>query len=121
MRSAGGLTLTGAILLGIVQEFAVLPGLSRSGLTVSALLLRRMGKVWALRLSFLMSMPIILFGNMILNYDKIRWTFHSWAGVLFAFLLGIVTTRALFRLVEKISFGYFVLAFGLLVILSVFI
>ena len=46
-----------AILTGTAQGFSVLPGLSRSGLTVSVLLARGMDRRDALTLSFLLSIP----------------------------------------------------------------
>ena len=49
-----------AALTGLVQGFAVLPGLSRSGVTVSALLMQRVDKEKALKFSFLMSVPAVL-------------------------------------------------------------
>lgn len=49
-----------AAVTGLLQGFAVLPGLSRSGLTVSALLMQRIDKEKALRFSFLMSVPAVL-------------------------------------------------------------
>ncbi len=49
-----------AVTTGLVQGLAVLPGLSRSGLTVSALLMQRVDKETALRFSFLMSVPAVL-------------------------------------------------------------
>ena len=49
-----------AVLTGLVQGFSVLPGLSRSGVTVSALLMQRVDRETALRFSFLMSIPAVL-------------------------------------------------------------
>jgi undecaprenyl-diphosphatase len=49
-----------AAVAGLLQGFAVLPGLSRSGVTVSALLMQRVDKEKALRFSFLMSVPAVL-------------------------------------------------------------
>ena len=49
-----------ALVAGVAQGFAVLPGLSRSGLTVAALLSRRIERKEALVLSFLMSVPVSL-------------------------------------------------------------
>ncbi|MFX1485338.1 MAG: undecaprenyl-diphosphate phosphatase, partial [Promethearchaeota archaeon] len=46
-----------AAVTGFVQGFSVFPGLSRSGVTVSALLMQRVDKETALRFSFLMSVP----------------------------------------------------------------
>lgn len=119
LRSAKDLNFKDALVLGIAQGFSALPGLSRSGLTVSFLLLKKFDKAVALRLSFLMSLPIVLAGNIVLNlrnFDNLG--LEDLVAFVFAFLAGIVTIHALFKLAEKINFGYFVLFFATIVILS---
>jgi len=49
-----------ALLTGLVQGSSVLPGLSRSGVTVSALLMQKIDRETALRFSFLMSVPAVI-------------------------------------------------------------
>ena len=53
-------TWTGALIMGIAQSIAILPGISRSGSTVIAALWRRIDPVAAAEFSFLMSVPAIL-------------------------------------------------------------
>ena len=48
-----------AFLIGITQGFAALPGLSRSGVTISTALLRGFDREWAGKFSFLLSIPVI--------------------------------------------------------------
>jgi undecaprenyl-diphosphatase len=50
-------TLSDSLLVGAVQGIAILPGISRSGVTASALLVRRYEPPEAFRLSFLLSIP----------------------------------------------------------------
>ena len=107
-----------SILLGFVQALAALPGLSRSGLTVSALLLRKFNSASALKLSFLMSLPMVLGGNIILNFNSVNFSFNSFLGLLFSFIFGLLTIGLLLKIAKKINFGYFVLVFGGLVIIS---
>lgn len=54
------LNLTDAILVGLVQGLAVFPGISRSGITISTAMARRLGRSDAARLSFLLAIPVIL-------------------------------------------------------------
>jgi len=110
-----------SILLGFIQGLAALPGFSRSGLTVSVLLLRKFDKTCAIKLSFLMSIPIVLAGNILLNFNHITWSVEQFAGVFTAFLAGLLTIHALLWLARKINFGYFVLIFAVLVLISAFI
>src|SRR5207244_6203199 len=48
-----------AITVGIAQAFAIVPGVSRSGVTISAGLFRSLKRETAARFSFYLSMPII--------------------------------------------------------------
>ena len=109
------------LLLGLVQGLAVLPGLSRSGLTVSVLLLRKFDDAVSLRLSFLMSLPIVLAGNIILNFGDVVFLEKAVWGLLFSFIFGIITIDLLLRLAKKVNFGYFVIFFAALVTISAFI
>lgn len=58
-RTADSLNLKEGLLLGLVQGFSALPGVSRSGVTTSALLLMGFSGEDALRVSFLMSIPAV--------------------------------------------------------------
>ena len=109
-----------AVVLGFVQGFAALPGLSRSGSTIATLLLRQFDKTTSLKLSFLMSLPVVLIGNIFLGIKHFEFTFESLAGFFFSFAFGLLTIHILFKIANKINFGYFVLGFGILTIISVF-
>jgi undecaprenyl-diphosphatase len=58
-RSEQELTLTDALVVGAVQCLALIPGVSRSGATISAGLLRGLDRVTATRLSFFLSIPAL--------------------------------------------------------------
>ncbi len=122
VRQSTDLRLTDSIIVGIAQGFAVLPGLSRSGLTVAALLLRKITETEALRLSFLLSLPIVLAGNIILNFSMIgNFRLESLVGMLSAFIFGLLTIHILLKVAQKMQFGYFVLFFAILTIISAFL
>lgn len=106
--------------LGMIQGVAVLPGLSRSGTTIAALLMMGFEKTLALRLSFLMSLPIILAGNIILNFRGAQLSPENLVSLLVSFLVGLLSINLFFKIAEKINFGIFVIAFAFLVLLSVF-
>ncbi len=102
------------IILGTAQGLALLPGISRSGITISLLLLKKFDGKTALRLSFLMSLPIVLIANIFLNTSAFSFSFPAIIGFLTSFLFGILTISALMKLSQKINFGWFVLLFGIL-------
>lgn len=121
LRNFDDLNIKDSVILGIVQGLAVLPGLSRSGLTVSALLLRKFNDDESLKLSFLMSLPIVLAGNIALNLSNFYFSAELFWGILFSFVFGILTIHYFLKLARKINFGYFALIFGILMIFSVFL
>jgi len=59
-QSIAGLTLRQALIIGIAQAVALIPGTSRSGITITAGLLLGLTRTDAARFSFLMSIPVIL-------------------------------------------------------------
>jgi len=108
-------------LLGLMQGLAALPGLSRSGLTVSGLLLRKFNEGVALKLSFLMSLPIVLGGNIVFNLKYLSFSKELAVALFFSFIFGILTIDLLLRLAKKMRFGWFVFIFGILIIISIFV
>jgi undecaprenyl-diphosphatase len=109
-------------LVGLVQGFAGLPGLSRSGLTVSALLFRGYNAETALTLSFLMGIPVILCAEIFLGFTGLgTFDMYSVFSMAIAFVVGLTTIKLLMRLAKKINFGYFCVILGLLSILRYFL
>lgn len=111
------------VTLGIVQGISSLPGISRSGITVSTLLLKKFNDTTALRLSFLMSLPIVFLGNLVLNFQDFTKVVISVSiyGLLASFVLGLLTIHTLMKVSKKINFGWFVIVFAVLMILGLFI
>lgn len=120
-KTANNLKPIDGWLLGIVQGLAVLPGLSRSGTTIAALLMMGFEKTVALRLSFLMSLPLILAGNIILNIREIQLTAENLVSLLVSFVVGLLSINLFFKITEKVNFGVFVIIFAFLVLFSIFI
>lgn len=106
-------TIKDGILLGLVQALTVLPGFSRSGLTVGLLLHLGFEKIEALKLSFLAGLPIILISNIWLNLKQLPGVHFNW-GIIVSFLVGLLSINLLFKLAKKVNFGYFVTFFGLI-------
>lgn len=59
-RKEGELTLSDALLVGTVQGCAIVPGISRSGSTIAALLLKGVDGETAARFSFLLAIPAVM-------------------------------------------------------------
>lgn len=105
-----------SILTGVLQGIAVLPGVSRSGATISALTLQGVDKESAADFSFLLSIPIIvgsaLYESLDLMTGKVALDMSPWAivaGVAAAFVAGLVSIETFLKLIKKHSMNGFVL------------
>ena len=109
------LTPNTSILTGVLQGIAVLPGVSRSGATISALTLQGIDKKAATTFSFLLSMPIIigsaLYESLDLITGKATLSISASAvvvGVIAAFLSGLAAIKIFLKLIEKHSMAGFI-------------
>ncbi len=115
-----------AILIGISQAIAILPGISRSGATISTSVLLGIDKEKSARFSFLMVVPLI-FGKMAkdilsgeINAAETNFL-PLLVGFVFAFLTGMLACKWMIKLVKQSKltyFAYYCFAVGGLVIIS---
>jgi len=113
--SAPDLRLTDAALVGAAQGLAILPGISRSGMTTGTLLLRQYDGGTAFRLSFLLSIPAAVGGGGLAYLDTgLGGVSGTEAGValLAAFLVGYATIDLLLRVVRRVAFWGVCLGLG---------
>ena len=103
------ITYSIAILIGVSQAFALLPGVSRSGITITAALALGLSRSSAARFSFLLSMPIIL-GACVFKYKYFLDAFNNpqaLFGILVAGLFGFLSIKYLMKLIQTRSFAVF--------------
>lgn len=121
-----GLSTKQAIIMGIAQGFAVFPGVSRSGSTISAGLLAGANKEKTAKFSFMMSIPIILL-SLVMEIYKI---IHLGQAVqvnavglilafIFAFIVGVLSIKIMLKLTTKANFRWFAIYLVLISILSI--
>ena len=104
-----------AVVVGGLQGLAILPGVSRSGTTVSALLLRGHDGGAALRLSFLLSVPAALGAGMLAVLDGGVSAVDPGSALLalaVSAVVGYLTVGALVALVERVAFWAVCVGFG---------
>lgn len=104
-----------AAVVGLAQAFAILPGISRSGSTISAALLLGISREEAARFSFLMALPPIL-GAMLLEIGDLSDSTAMGTsistyliGAAAAFISGTVACQWMIRLVKALNLGVFAL------------
>ena len=114
-------------IIGFVQGIATLPGISRSGATITACVARGLRRDFAVKYSFLMSIPAIL-GAVILDLPKLGGVSASvigsyLVGMLVAGVVGYVCVRLMINLVkysEFKGFSYYCGAIGMISIICYF-
>jgi undecaprenyl-diphosphatase len=110
-RPLGSMTLRDAVLIGLAQVFALVPGVSRSGSTMTAGRALRLDRQAAAMFSFLMSMPItaaaaVLKVPALLRSDDLTMLV---VGILASAASGWLAIAVLLRYPSKHSFGVFAL------------
>jgi undecaprenyl-diphosphatase len=101
-----------ALIIGTVQGIAVLPGISRSGSTISTSILRGIDRPLAAKFSFLLSIPailgaVVLEGKDIVHLSQSPHLLPYAAGMLAAFVAGYAAIVGLLRLVMKRQLRWF--------------
>jgi len=103
-----------ALVIGIAQGIAVIPGLSRSGLTIATALLLGVKRGEAFKFSFLLSVPAVIgaFGlTFYMNFSELASSNLGWieisAGVATAMVVGYLALKLLWKMLAKRRFHVF--------------
>ena len=122
--------MTDALLVGAAQALATCPGLSRSGTTITAGCFLGFERKFAVRYSFILSIPAVLGANILSLKDALEGTV-IWseapvylAGVIVAAVVGYACIRLLKMIADKGKFGafaYYCWAAGLLTVILKFV
>jgi undecaprenyl-diphosphatase len=117
LRSYSSLSWGETFILGVIQGFSIIPGLSRSGVTTSMLLLRGFRGEESFRISFLMSIPAsFAAGFGLLLVESFDITTQAFLALGVCAVTGILTIGALVRVSERVSFWKLCIILGVLVI-----
>ena len=112
-----------SLLIGVAQAVALIPGISRSGMTISTGLLSKIDKTTAFKYSFLLSAPAILGATLIESKELLTGTFDITPlllGTLVSMMVGYVSLKLLQKIVinEKFHlFAYYCWIVGITIIL----
>ncbi len=121
-------TMADAVLIGIAQGIAILPAISRSGLTIAGALFRGLNREFAARFSFLLSIPIILAAaadeGLGLIRDKSAAQIEMiplFLGMVAAAISGYFAIKFMLKILSKGNlrvFSYYVFVLGGLIVLD---
>lgn len=103
-----------AVVIGFAQALALIPGTSRSGITITAALLMGYERSEAARFSFLLSIPLILLAGSFKTYEMlvttspIPWSF-IFMGALVSCISAYICIHYFLKLIEQLSMTPFVI------------
>ncbi len=106
-------------LIGLSQALAFIPGVSRSGVTMTTARLLKVKRQAAARYSFMLSAPIVLAAT-IFKLPSFQFSLAFFLGVLASFIVGYMVIKFLLQYLQKGSFKVFAIyrvIFGLIIII----
>jgi undecaprenyl-diphosphatase len=129
-RDMAGVNLVDASTIGIAQALAVVPGVSRSGITITAGLFRHINREAAARFSFLLSTPAIAAAAGKAMYDLVKHKAFEPSmqtafalGIAVSAITGFIVIAWFLRFVRRRSLWFFVfyrIIFGIMVLALAF-
>ena len=108
------LSIKSAIFVGAFQIFSLIPGVSRSGVAISAARLLNFKRYDSAKISFLLSIPTLGavsfygFYNIIIS-NEVRFTELNVSSILLSFLFSLITIKFFLEYIKKFSLNLFVL------------
>jgi undecaprenyl-diphosphatase len=112
-----------SLLIGLAQGVTIIPGISRSGITVATGLLRRVDKAIVFKYSFLLSVPAVLGATVMESRELVVGNMDMvplFLGAIISMIVGYVSLKLLQKIVmnEKIHlFAYYCWIVGLVIII----
>lgn len=129
-RTLDSLTLADALFIGFFQVLALMPGVSRSGITITAGLFAGFKREDSARFSFLLSMPIVAGAALLKTREIVKSGIPEadiipfLIGIFFAVVTGVLTIKYLLKFLKNHSLKVFVwyrFLFGILILAFWFI
>ena len=114
-----------AIIIGLFQILSIIPGVSRSGITISAARILKFKRYDAGKLSFLLSIPtlgaVTFFGlNKIIHSENLELASLNVAAIFLSFLFSLITIKFFLNFIKKFTLKIFVfyrLILGLIILI----
>ena len=122
-------TYRSAIFIGLFQILALIPGVSRSGIAITAARLLGFKRIDAAKISFLVSLPVLgavsFFGlkNLIVE-ENINFTILNLISVVLSFFFSLITIKYFLKFINKFNlnvFVYYRVLLGLILLILVYL
>ncbi len=122
-------TLKSALIIGFFQILSLVPGVSRSGIAITAARLLNFKRIDAGKISFLISIPILgavsLFGikNLVFSED-LNFTYVNLFSIIVSFFFSLITIKYFLKYINRFNlnvFVYYRIILGLLLLILTFL
>ena len=103
-----------AILIGFFQIFSLIPGVSRSGITITSARFLNFNRIDAAKISFLLSIPTLaavsIYGlRKIIISDSLHFSFLNFFAIILSFIFSYITIKYFLIYIKKFSLNIFVI------------
>ena len=114
-----------AMIIGFFQVLSLIPGVSRSGITISSARLLKFNRVDSAKISFLLSIPTLAIVSIyglreIFLSENPEFSFTNFIAIIFSFIFSYLTIKYLLLFLKKFSLNIFVvyrIILGLIILL----
>ena len=107
-------TIKSAILIGLFQILSLIPGVSRSGITITGARILKFNRYEAAKISFLLSIPTLaavsIFGiNNLIKSNNFEFSLLMTVAVILSFIFSLITINIFLRFIKNFSLNIFVI------------
>ena len=107
-------TLKSAILIGFLQILSLLPGVSRSGISITGARMLKFNRFDSAKISFLLSIPTLaavsVFGlNNLLTSESFKFSYLIILSIIFSYLFSYITIKYFLNYIKKSSLNIFII------------
>lgn len=111
-RKIADLTIKDMTVVGLAQGFAILPGVSRSGITIATLLMMKFDNSTSLTLSFLMAIPALIGGIILSTNASLIFSLPILVGIAASFIVSLASVDYLLKISKHLDFSKFCIFIG---------
>ena len=106
-------TLKSALFIGILQILSLIPGVSRSGIAITAARILNFKRVDSAKIAFLISIPILgavtFFGiKNLISSDDLNFTYLNLLSIIVSFFFSLITIKFFLKYINKFNLNIFV-------------
>ncbi len=103
-----------AIIIGIFQIISLIPGASRSGITITGARFLNFNKIESAKISFLTAIPVLFYVSSyniakIIKQDDIKISIINFIAILFSFIFSYITIKFFLKFLQKFNLTFFVI------------